>query len=142
MYIAQELQSKANTLLNEWSPNMDDTLGIEYQSFETDRIIATMPVNSKTKQPFGYLHGGASVALAETLCSIGSWLHLTDDNLISIGLEINANHLRPVKEGEVKGIANPIKTGNNIHVWQAHLYDNRDKLISISRCTLAIVNRH
>lgn len=142
MYIAEELRSKVNALFNELTPNMDDTLGIEYKSFEPERIVATMPVTSKTKQPFGYLHGGASVALAETLCSIGSWLHLSDENHIAIGLEINANHLRPVKEGEVRGIATPIKTGQNIHVWQAHIYDNREKLISVSRCTLAIVNRH
>ena len=142
MYIAEELRPKINMLLNEMSPGLDNALGIKYESFETGRVVATMPVDDRTRQPLGLLHGGASVALAESICSLGAWLTLSDEKQIATGIEINANHLRSVKEGQVRGIATPVKTGKTIQVWQAHIYDNREQLISISRCTLAIVTRY
>lgn len=142
MYVADEVKSKVDTLLNSLSPNMSDALEIEFESFELDSIKARMPVFRNTIQPFGYLHGGASAALAETLCSIGAWLNLADSSKTAVGLEINANHLRAIKTGYVQGIATPIKTGRSIHVWQTHIYSNNNDLISISRCTLAVVDKN
>jgi len=101
-----------------------------------------MPVNENTVQPFRILHGGASVVLAETLASVGAWFSLDGTDKTAVGVEINANHIRSVKEGGlVRGIATPVKTGSRIHVWETKIEDEKGKLICVSRCTLAIVER-
>ena len=98
-----------------------------------------MLVNENTIQPFGILHGGASVALAETLASIGGWLN-ADEGKTAVGVEINANHIRSVKKGgRVTGKATPVKIGRSIQIWEIRITDERDKLVCMSRCTLAIV---
>ena len=115
-------------------------LGIEFTEIGTDYVIARMPVDKRTHQPFGILHGGASVVLAETLGSIASYLTLDDDNRQAVGLEINANHLRPVKEGFVYGKVTPIHIGRTTHIWDIRITNEQDKLVCISRLTVAIVN--
>ena len=99
-----------------------------------------MPVDQRTKQPFGLLHGGASVALAESLASIGGWLNVDDSKFAVVGIEINANHIRAVKSGHVTGTAVPLHRGAKTQVWEIRIADERGRLVCISRCTLAVVS--
>ncbi|MEG7284216.1 hotdog fold thioesterase [Bacillus sp. 0909A] len=116
-------------------------LGIEIVESTAERCVAVMPVDHRTVQPFGYLHGGASVALAETAASVGAQ-HLIDSSTqVCVGLEINANHLKSVKEGTVKAVAEPVHKGRTTIVYQIHIYDERERLICISRCTLAVITK-
>ncbi|WP_439559484.1 hotdog fold thioesterase [Dyadobacter sp.] len=118
-----------------------DHLGIEFIEIGADFITARMPVDSRTHQPFGILHGGASVVLAETLGSIASFLVIPDsDDRHAVGLEINANHLRPVKEGFVTGKVTSIHLGRTTHIWDIRITNDQNKLVCISRLTVAIVN--
>lgn len=114
-------------------------LGIEISHIGEDFLEATMPVDSRTSQPFGFLHGGISCALAETLGSLGAYLTL-EEGRVGVGLEINANHLRPVKQGFVRAKATPIAITKNTQVWQIDIRDNQDKLCCVSRLTLSIIN--
>lgn len=141
MYIQPELKERVQLFLDSKQKNMADMLGISFSSFKKDEIKATMPVDANTIQPFGILHGGASVALAETLVSLGAWLNLTASSKTAVGVEINANHIRSVKKGShVDAIATPVQRGRTIHVWQTKIYNPDNKLVCVSRCTLAIVN--
>ncbi|CAG5072776.1 Putative esterase [Dyadobacter sp. CECT 9623] len=116
-------------------------IGIEFIEVGPDFVTARMPVDKRTHQPFGILHGGASVVLAETLGSIASFLTLPDsDEKHAVGLEINANHLRPVKEGFVYGTVRPIHLGKTTHIWDIRITNEQEKLVCISRLTVAIVN--
>lgn len=142
MQIEEEIREKAEQLFSSNQKHMGDALGIEFDKISRSEMRATMPVSEQTVQPFGILHGGASVALAETLASIGAWLNLSDDNKTAVGLEINANHIRPVRlGGKVSGIAKPIHRGSQTQVWETRIETEDGKLVSISRCTLAIVSR-
>lgn len=114
-------------------------LGIEISAFGEDWIEATMPVDHRTTQPFGLLHGGISVALAETIGSLAGYLAI-EKNKIAVGLDINAHHLRSVKQGIVTAKATPISLNRNIHVWQIDIRDEQDKLCCVSRLTLSILN--
>lgn len=114
-------------------------LGIEISAFGEDWIEATMPVDHRTTQPFGLLHGGISVALAETIGSLAGYLAI-EENKIAVGLDINAHHLRSVKQGIVTAKATPISLNRNIHVWQIDIRDGQDKLCCVSRLTLSILN--
>lgn len=118
---------------------LDETLGIEITGFTADSISGTLPVDARTKQPFGLLHGGASVALAETLGSLGCFLTLPVDGSRGVGLEINANHLRAVREGIVTGTARPLHLGRATQVWEIRIVDGEGRLSCISRLTMAIV---
>ncbi len=141
LYIDHEIHEKVDKFLNSSQKNMGDALGIEFTSFKPDEIKATMPVSENTIQPFGILHGGASVALAETLASIGAWLNIRGDGKSAVGVEINANHIRPVKLGGlVKGVSIPLHKGGKIQVWETRISTEDDKLVCVSRCTLAIVD--
>lgn len=116
-------------------------LGIEFTEIGADFVTARMPVDSRTHQPFGILHGGASVVLAETLGSIASFLCIKDpEKQHAVGLEINANHLRPVKEGYVYGTVRPIHVGRSTHIWDIKITNEENKLVCISRLTVAIVD--
>ncbi|MFD1736458.1 hotdog fold thioesterase [Bacillus salitolerans] len=115
-----------------------ETLGIEIKTVEEGRVIATMPVDARTHQPFGVLHGGASVALAETVASIGSYFLVDHETESCAGLEINANHVRPKKEGIVTAIATILHRGRTTMVWDIKIVDEEEKLISVSRCTVAV----
>lgn len=141
MKIDESIQKKAESILNPQFNNMGDALGIHYLTLGKDEVKASMPVNENTVQPMRILHGGASVALAETLMSVGAWLNIEDDRKSAVGIEINANHVRPVKEGEkVIGIAKPIHRGRQTQVWETRISTEQGKLVCISRATLAIVN--
>ncbi|HEX8384632.1 MAG TPA: hotdog fold thioesterase [Rubricoccaceae bacterium] len=114
------------------------TLGIEITEAGPDRVVATMPVEPRHHQPLGYLHGGASVALAETVVSVGAYLAAPDGHT-AFGMEINANHLRPMREGTLTATATPVHVGRTSQVWQAELRDEHGHLVCTSRCTLAVV---
>ncbi len=119
--------------------NIGSFIGIEFSEITDDSLSATMPVNERTKQPYGILHGGASVVLAETLGSIASNLIVDPDQFVGVGLEVNANHLRPVSSGHVRGVCTPIHIGRTTHVWDIKIYEKHGKLSCISRLTVAIV---
>ncbi|MED1739540.1 hotdog fold thioesterase [Bacillus swezeyi] len=115
-----------------------EALGIELTECSKERCVAVMPVDERTRQPFGYLHGGASVALAETVASIGAYQHIDPKQQACFGLEINANHIRPVKEGTVRAVAAPFHVGKTTMVFNIEIRDEQDRLICISRCTMAV----
>lgn len=142
MYIQPDIQERVQLFFDSEQKHMGDTLGITFTSFKKEEVKATMPVDERTVQPFGLLHGGASVALAETLASIGAWLNINHEDKTAVGIEINANHIRPVKKGNhVHATARAIQRGRNIHVWETKIWTPNDKLVCVSRCTLAIVGR-
>ncbi len=120
--------------------NLNKHLGIEFQKIGDDYISAKMPVDEKTMQSRGVLHGGASCVLAESLGSIASNLCIDMRRQKAVGLEINANHLRPVSSGYVTGITKPISLGKCIHVWSIEIRNEADKICCISRHTTAIIN--
>jgi uncharacterized protein (TIGR00369 family) len=114
------------------------TLGIEMLEASPQKVVAEMEVTPRLHQPFGYLHGGASVALAETVASIGAYL-AAPEGYTSFGLEINANHLRSVQSGRVRATGTPLHAGRTTAVWNIEIRDDQGLLVCISRCTLAIV---
>ncbi|MBM77886.1 MAG: thioesterase [Crocinitomicaceae bacterium] len=116
-------------------------LEIEFTEVAENYIIAKMPVNQNTSQPMGILHGGASVALAESIGSIGSYLIVEKDKKVSLGLEINANHVGSAYEGYVYGKGEIIHKGKSTHIWSIEIRDEKNKLISICRLTIIIINR-
>ena len=115
------------------------TLGIELVEMRKDRVVARMPVTPRICQPFGLLHGGASVALAETVASTGAWMNIDQERERVVGLEINANHLRGKRDGVVTAVATPVHVGRRTQVWEVRIADENDKPVCISRCTLAVV---
>ncbi|MCF1714828.1 hotdog fold thioesterase [Flavihumibacter sp. RY-1] len=117
---------------------MGEHLGIEWMELGEDFIKARMPVDHRTKQPYGLLHGGASVALAETLGSVGAALSVDPTRYIAVGMEINANHIRSVRDGFVIGTTRPVHRGATTQVWEIRIDDERGKLVCISRLTVAI----
>jgi uncharacterized protein (TIGR00369 family) len=121
--------------------SVTDVLDIKIVSADKDMVVGTMPVGPNQRQPVGYLHGGVSVVLAESLASLGAALHIDLNTQMAFGLEINANHLRPKRDGMVTGVATPVYKGRTTHVWEIKISDEQDRLICVSRCTIAIVNR-
>ncbi len=121
--------------------NMVSYLGIEYTEIGKNFLKAKMPVDHRTKQPLGLLHGGASVALAETLGSVAANSCLDNRKQYCVGLEINANHLRPVTEGYVYGTARPVHIGKKTQVWEIRISNQNDKIVCISRITLAVLDK-
>lgn len=118
-----------------------DVLGIEIVELTPGRVVATMPVDERTRQPFGILHGGASVALAETVASLGAVMNVDLERSTAVGLEINANHLRAKREGVVRATATPFHMGRSTQVWDIRIVDEENRAVCVSRCTLAIVPR-
>jgi 1,4-dihydroxy-2-naphthoyl-CoA hydrolase len=117
-------------------------MGIEYRRLFRDEVVISMEVLPHHLQPFGILHGGASLVLAETAASVGGWLHLLDEREYAVGLEINANHLRPAQAGDtLTARATPIHTGSTTQVWDVRISNAAEKLVCISRCTLAVRRR-
>ncbi len=117
-------------------------LGIEVTEFGDDFIKAKMPVDARTKQPAGLLHGGASVVLSESIGSVASYCLLKDISLQSIvGIEINANHLKAVKDGYVHSITRPVKIGKTLHIWNTEIFDDANNLVCISRLTVMVIDR-
>lgn len=120
---------------------MGEHLGMAFSELGNNYLKATMPVDHRTKQPYGLLHGGASVALAETLGSVASALVIDHTKMMCVGIEINANHIRSVKQGFVTGTARPIHLGNSTHVWDIQIHDEKGKLVCVSRLTVAVLKR-
>ena len=128
-----QLNSAKNTLV--------EHLGIEFIELGDDYLTARMPVDHRTVQPMGLLHGGASVALAETLGSSGAYLCVDPAKYVVVGLEINANHVRAVRDGWVTGTARPLHRGKTTQLWEIRITDAADKLVCISRLTMAVLDK-
>ncbi|MDF2535785.1 MAG: esterase [Bacillales bacterium] len=120
-----------NTLMN--------ALGIEMKEASREKVVMTMPVDERTRQPFGLLHGGASVALAETVASMGAFANVDADAQGIVGLEINANHLKGKRDGFVTAVGTPIHIGKSTQVWDVRIMDESEQLICVSRCTVAVI---
>jgi uncharacterized protein (TIGR00369 family) len=136
----------SDTLLPDWyhdlaRQGLAGALGIELVELTPDRVVATMPVDERTRQPFGILHGGASIALAETVASFGAVMRIDRDRFMAVGQEINGNHLRGKSEGIVTATAVPTHAGRTSHVWSIEIRDEEGRLVCVSRCTMAIVPR-
>ena len=114
-------------------------LGIEYVETEPERVEMTMPVDVRHRQPLGYLHGGASVALAETVATTGAWINCPPGK-VAFGSEINASHLRPKRSGTLTAVGSPIQVGRTNQVWEIRIHDEDDKPVCVSRCRLAVVD--
>lgn len=116
-----------------------EVLDITFDAFDDNSITASMVVDHRTHQPFGLLHGGASVVLAETLGSMASYMCIDQKQFYCVGIEVNANHLRGVRSGRVSAVARPVHRGRTTHVWDIRLTDDTGKLTCISRLTIAVV---
>lgn len=141
MEVAVSIWTKTESLekINEIRKNtLNDHMGISITEIGADYVEATMPVDERTRQPMGLLHGGASVVLAESIGSLGSYLAIPSDKQC-VGLEINANHLRSVDSGWVTGIARPLHIGKSTHVWDIRITDEKEHLVCIARLTMAII---
>jgi 1,4-dihydroxy-2-naphthoyl-CoA hydrolase len=113
-------------------------LGIEITEIGNDFLKGTMPVDHRTVQPFGLLHGGVSCVLSETLGSVAAWMCIDPEKQRAVGIEINANHLRPVTKGTITGICKPTQVGRGLHVWQTEMFTDEGKMNCISRLTVAV----
>ncbi len=124
------------------TPNtMGEYLGMEWVAIGPDFLSIRMPVDHRTHQPYGLLHGGASCALAETVGSVASYFVINPEKFICVGLEINANHVRAAREGFVTATAHPVHLGASTHVWDIRIKDDHEKLVCISRLTVAILKK-
>lgn len=137
-------EKKINSLplINQALDNtLASSIGLEITQFSDSSVCGKIPVDYRTKQPFGLLHGGASVVLAETLGSMGGNMYVDSNAEMVVGIEINANHLKSVSSGWVHGVAKPIKIGRKIQVWKIEISNDDNELICVSRLTLAIVSK-
>lgn len=126
--------------LNASNPGtLNEALGIRFTEIGADYLRGTLPVDPRTRQPYGLLHGGASVALAESLGSVAGWLSLPADGGRTMGLEINANHVRATTDGVVTGTARPLHLGRSTQVWEVRIEDAQGRLTCVSRITLVVV---
>jgi 1,4-dihydroxy-2-naphthoyl-CoA hydrolase len=120
---------------------MTEYLGLKWVEIGGDYLKLSLPVNDTTRQPYGFLHGGASCVMAETIGSVGSALVIDRENYFCVGMEINANHLRSVNKGTVTAIARPLHLGKSTHVWDIKIYDDKERLFCVSRLTVAILKQ-
>jgi len=121
---------------------LGDHIGMKFVAIGPDRIWASLPVDDRTKQPMGILHGGANVVLAETLGSVASQLCIPpSESKMAVGIEINANHLKSARSGRVYGVVEPVRIGRAIHVWRISIKNTRGQLLCTSRLTCMIINR-
>jgi 1,4-dihydroxy-2-naphthoyl-CoA hydrolase len=127
--------------LNQTADNLLGQLGIVFTEIGDDYLVAKMPVDRRTRQPMGVLHGGASVALAESLGSTGAYLCVDQARFDVVGLEINANHVRSVREGWVLGTARPLHRGKTTQLWEIRITDEAGKLVCVSRLTIAVLGK-
>lgn len=118
-----------------------DTLAMKYETVTKEKIEISMPVTKKVTQPMGYLHGGATAALAETAASLGGMQHVDSEKQAIVGIEINCNHLKAKKQGVVTAIAQPLHLGKRTMVWDIQIIDEEQQLIAVSRCTLGIIQK-
>ncbi len=134
-------QQHLDRLKDFYKDSMLTAIGIEVTDFGDDFVCGKMPVDHRTVQPYGRLHGGASATLAESLGSIAAGLQIDRNVQSVVGVELNINHLKSVTDGWVYGKATPIKVGKRLHVWDIRITDSNDKLVSVSRLTLAVINK-
>jgi 1,4-dihydroxy-2-naphthoyl-CoA hydrolase len=127
--------------LNQTADTMLGRLGIEFTEIGNDYVSARMPVDHRTHQPYGLLHGGASVTLAETLGSTGAYMCVDPKRYLVVGIEINANHVRGIREGWVTGTARPLHRGKTTQLWEIKITDEAGKLVCVSRITVAILEK-
>jgi uncharacterized protein (TIGR00369 family) len=120
------------------SRGLSETIGIELVELTATRVVARMPVDERTRQPYGILHGGASVALAETVASLGAAASVDRERFVTMGLEINANHIRAKTDGVVTATATPIHVGRTTQVWDVRIVDESERVVCVSRCTIAV----
>jgi 1,4-dihydroxy-2-naphthoyl-CoA hydrolase len=135
------VSATAEELTERGSKSMPGFLGIRFLEVGEDYLRASMPVEARTHQPFGLLHGGASVALAETVGSVASMLYVDPERSLCVGQEINANHLRGVSSGTVTATVRPFHLGSRSHVWHIEIRDEQARLVCVSRLTVAVVDR-
>jgi uncharacterized protein (TIGR00369 family) len=114
-------------------------LGVEFVELSPERVVATMPVDERHHQPFGYLHGGVSVVLAESVASVGGFLNCPAGKA-AFGAEISASHVRPKKNGSIRAVGTPVHVGRTSQVWEIRITDEEEKLVCVSRCTVAVVD--
>ncbi len=129
---------EVNTIFDKYMTKLLDVKAIEIHD---DSIVATMPITDNVRQPFGILHGGASVVLAESIGSVASNLIIDTDKYAGVGLDINANHVRSASKGLLKAVCAPLHIGKTTHVWDIKMYDDKNNLICISRLTVAIIEK-
>jgi 1,4-dihydroxy-2-naphthoyl-CoA hydrolase len=135
------MKESLNTLFDP-SNTLLEALGIEFLTTEKDLLIAKMPVDHRTQQIEGILHGGASAALIETLASVGSYLHINPETQFAVGTELNISHLSSAKNGWVRGTARPLRIGRNVHVWNVEVFSEKsNKQTSVGRCSLLVKER-
>jgi uncharacterized protein (TIGR00369 family) len=139
MEIEPGLENCVDELMEGYENSLPGLLGIIFLSLKKGEVTACMPVDDRTRQPFGLLHGGASVALAETLASVGGWLCIDEAAYSVVGAEINANHIRAMKDGQVYGKANALHLGKSTQVWEIRITNSKDMLVCVSRCTLSVI---
>ncbi|HYA99171.1 MAG TPA: hotdog fold thioesterase [Ktedonobacteraceae bacterium] len=137
-FSSEEMVARINTTRE---GSVWEVLDIKLLSAEKDKVVATMPIGPNHRQQVGYLHGGVSVVLAESIASLGTVMNIDPSRQMAFGLEINANHLRPKRDGQLTAVATPFHRGRTTHVWDIRITDEQDKLVCISRCTVAIVDR-
>jgi 1,4-dihydroxy-2-naphthoyl-CoA hydrolase len=117
-----------------------EPFGIEIREITKEKIVLSMPVTPKTHQPWGYLHGGVSVMLAETAATMGATMNIDQEKQLAVGIEINANHIRSKKDGVITATATPVHIGRAVSLWEIRITDEKEKLVCISRCTLSIID--
>ncbi len=118
---------------------LNKDLGIQHVGLDPDRVVMRMPIDTRHRQPLGYLHGGASVVLAESVATVGAWLNCPPGK-VAFGSEINASHLRPKRSGTLTAIGTPIQVGSANQVWEVQIHDEDEKPVCVSRCRLAVVD--
>ena len=137
----KEVSADALKIPEQLRMGMAHAIGIELTVLTPDKVVATMPVDGRTRQPFGLLHGGASAALAETVASLGAFMNIDEETQAAVGVELNANHIRGKRDGMVTATALPLHRGRSTHVWEIRIVDENGSLVCVSRCTLAIVTK-
>jgi uncharacterized protein (TIGR00369 family) len=118
---------------------LNKDVGIEHVDLDPNRVVMRMPIDTRHRQPLGYLHGGASVVLAETVATVGAWLNCPPGK-VAFGSEINASHLRPKRSGTLTAIGTPVQVGSANQVWEVRIHDEDEKPVCVSRCRLAVVD--
>lgn len=149
LIVAEEVLSlhgvDRKTYIDRMKANLKDTiielLDIKYVEITPDKVVLKMPIGPKTWQPYGILHGGVSVVLAETAASVATYINIDTNKYLAVGMEINANHIRSKKEGVVTAVATPLHKGHTTMVWDIKITDEASKLICVSRCTMAVINK-
>lgn len=139
--IWNNLNVSLDTLNDMADGTMTGMLGIEFTEIAKDHLRATMPVDERTKQPYGLMHGGASAALIETLGSVASGLVIDNEVQSCVGISLNVSHLRSVSEGYVHGVAYPLHLGRSTHVWDIKVHDDEDRLSAVGRLTVAVLDK-